>query len=488
MEWTPFPGSNNVNNIDAGEHPSKDIIGSSGRELLGSKIILCITASVAAYKAIDLSRLLMRHGANVHAVISKNAEPKLISADIMKWATGNEVLVDLTANLEHISLADYGKSDLVLVYPCTANTLGKMANGIDDTCVTSVLAVAVGSKIPILLAPAMHEAMYQNELIRRNVQRLKDIGIEFLEPDISEGKAKVVEPGEVLKFILRRFCVATEEVIHEGSPHSDSRSEPYRWMKWGHVMLSGKKILVTAGSTVEHIDSIRVITNLSSGKMGIAIADQATKMGADVTLILGHVSYNADLSTGKLNVVRVSTGDEMRERVISELVSTKYDVCILAAAVSDYAPKHNNTEKTQVANQKRKKIDTRMSEQIQLSLIPTRKIVDEVKNVSINKKIFLVAFKAEYDVSDKELMEKAYAKLKESKADIVVANDVGRRWSLIGSDYNEVFVVSKQKGVVHFPRSNKIFLAGQLLGLIKQFIGKQRSVGKNAQEPSVVLK
>jgi phosphopantothenoylcysteine decarboxylase/phosphopantothenate--cysteine ligase len=125
---------------------------------------------------------------------------------------------------------------------------------------------------------------------------------------------------------------------------------------------------------------------------------------------------------------------------------------------------------------------------MQLSLIATRKIVDEVKNVSINKKIFLVAFKAEYNVSDKELMEKAYAKLKESKADIVVANDVGRRWSLIGSDYNEVFVVSKQKGVVHFPRSNKIFLAGQLLGLIKQFIGKQQSVGKNAQEPSVVLK
>jgi phosphopantothenoylcysteine decarboxylase/phosphopantothenate--cysteine ligase len=231
-----------------------------------------------------------------------------------------------------------------------------------------------------------------------------------------------------------------------------------------------------------------VITNLSSGKMGIAIADQATKMGADVRLILGHVSYNTDLSTGKLNLVRVSTGDEMLESVISELVSTKYDVCILAAAVTDFAPKHNNTDQSHIPNQKRKKIDTRMSEQLQLSLIPTRKIVDEVKNVSINKKIFLVAFKAEYDVSNKELLEKAYAKLKESKADIVVANDVGRKASLMGSDYNEVFVVSKQKGVLHFPRYNKIFLAGQLLGLIKQFIDKQQPVGKGAKEPSVVLK
>jgi phosphopantothenoylcysteine decarboxylase / phosphopantothenate---cysteine ligase len=474
MEWSPFPGSKSNDSIDACGHPSKNIIATSGREFYGSKIILCITASVAAYKAIDLSRLLMRHGADVHAVISKSAESRLITADIMKWATGNEVLVDLTGNLEHISLADYGKSDLVLVYPCTANTLGKMANGIDDTSVTAVLSVAVGSKIPIILAPAMHEAMYHNELIKRNVQRLKDIGIEFLEPGISEGKAKLVEPERVLKYILGRFCTGRNKKISEKALHHDSPSEPYRWVNWGRNLLSGMKILVTAGSTVEHIDSIRVITNLSSGKMGIAIAQQADRMGADVTLILGHVSYNSDLSTGKkLNLVRVSTGEEMYQKVMSELVSNEYDVSILAAAVADFAPNHNNIGKRQTAIQKRKKIDTRISEKLQLSLIPTRKIVDEVKNVSINKKIFLVAFKAEYDVSDKELVEKAYAKLKESKADVVVANDVGRKASMIGSDYNEIFVVSKQKGVLHFPIHNKVFLAGQLLGLIKQYIDIQ---------------
>ena len=111
MEWSPIPGRKNTNGIGACGHPSKDIIATSGREFYGLKIILCITASVAAYKAIDLSWLLMRHGADVHAVISKSAESRLITADIMKWATGNEVLVDLTGNLEHISLADYGKSD-----------------------------------------------------------------------------------------------------------------------------------------------------------------------------------------------------------------------------------------------------------------------------------------------------------------------------------------------------------------------------------------
>src|SRR5919198_3878639 len=133
---------------DAYRHPSKDITGTLGNQLHGKKVILCITASVAAYKAIDLARLLMRHGAEVYTVLSKNSDRVFISADIMKWATGNDVIVNLTGNLEHILFANYGMSDLVVVYPCTANTIGKVANGIDDTSVTSVLAVAIGSRIP----------------------------------------------------------------------------------------------------------------------------------------------------------------------------------------------------------------------------------------------------------------------------------------------------------------------------------------------------
>src|SRR5437899_2404331 len=132
-------------------HPSKDITGLEGNELARKKIVLCITGSIAAYKAIDLARLLMRHGADVYSVMSETVASTLLTPDMMKWATGNYVVTKLTGDLEHIFLADYNMSDLILVYPCTANTIGKMANGIDDTPVTSILSVALGSKIPIMI-------------------------------------------------------------------------------------------------------------------------------------------------------------------------------------------------------------------------------------------------------------------------------------------------------------------------------------------------
>ena len=132
-------------------HPSKEIVGVDGNELYGRRLVLCITGSVAAYRAIDLARLLMRHGAEVHAVMTESTSSQLLSAEMMKWATGNDVVTKLTGDLEHIRLADYDMSDLVLVYPCTANTIGKAASGIDDTPVTSVLSVALGSKFLLSL-------------------------------------------------------------------------------------------------------------------------------------------------------------------------------------------------------------------------------------------------------------------------------------------------------------------------------------------------
>ncbi|MGI0024407.1 MAG: bifunctional phosphopantothenoylcysteine decarboxylase/phosphopantothenate--cysteine ligase CoaBC, partial [Nitrososphaera sp.] len=265
------------------DHPSKDITGTEGVELGDRKIVLCITGSVAAYRAIDLARLLMRHGADVHAVMTESTASLLLTPDMMKWATGNEVVTKLTGNLEHIMLADYGMSDLIVVYPCTANTIGKMANGIDDTSVTSVLSVALGSKIPIIIAPAMHEAMYGNNFIRQNVQKLREHGVILVEPNIEEGKAKVAEPARLLDAAIKVLSVGP---------------------------LSGKRVLVTAGSTIEHIDPIRVISNMSSGRMGLAIAREAKKMGASVTLVYGH----GDVPLGELadgRVRRVGTGKEM---------------------------------------------------------------------------------------------------------------------------------------------------------------------------------
>jgi phosphopantothenoylcysteine decarboxylase / phosphopantothenate---cysteine ligase len=407
-----------------GAHPSKDIVGSDTSELGGKKIVLCITGSVAAYRAIDLARLLMRHGADVHTVITESTASTLLHPEIMKWATGNDVVTKLTGNLEHIMLADYGMSDLIIVYPCTANTLGKIAAGIDDTPVTSVLSVAIGSKIPIVVAPAMHQAMYDNRFIRQNAEKLRK-DITFVEPSIEEGKAKVAEPRKVLDAVV---------AILSNGP------------------LAGKRVLVTAGSTVEYIDPIRVVTNMSSGKMGIAVAQEAERMGAIVTLVYGHGSEPAN---GK--AVRVSTSEEMYRAVVSELSSKRYDIAVMAAAVGDYTPEKKS----------QKKIDTRAG-RVELSLIATRKIVDEVKKKS--KDTFLVAFKADYSVPDSLLIEKAHKKLQESGADIVVANDLSRKGSEAGSDRNEVYIVDRKKKVVHLPLQSKPAIAQKLLEIVVESV------------------
>ena len=410
-------------------HPSKDILGRRGKQLEGKKIVLCITGSVAAYRAIDLARLLMRHSADVHAVMTESTASMLLNPEIMKWATGNDVVTRLTGNLEHIILADYGMSDLIIVYPCTANTLGKVAAGIDDTPVTSILSVALGSKIPIIVAPAMHEAMYENIFVQQNVSKLKEHMV-FIAPKIEGGKAKVADPEHLLN--------ATISVFSNKAP------------------LSGKRVLVTAGSTIEYIDPIRVITNLSSGKMGVAIAQEAQRMGATVTLVYGHGTLSPE--TGR--IVRVNTAEEMYKAVVSELSSKRHDIAVMAAAVADFAP----------AKRSDKKIDTKLGK-MELSLVATRKIIDKVKNNS--KDTFLVAFKADYCVSESVLIEKAYRKLKECDADIIVANDLGRKGSEPGSDKNEVFIVDRDKKIVHLPPASKAQVARRLLELVAEFVNRR---------------
>lgn len=406
-----------------GAHPSKGIIGSDGNELVGKKIVLCITGSVAAYRAIDVARLLMRHGADVHAVMSQSTASTLLHADMMEWATGNPVVTKLTGKLEHVALADYDMSDLIIVYPCTANTIGKAASGIDDTPVTSVLSVALGSKIPVIIAPAMHEAMYGNEFIQQNVERLKKRAT-FVEPTIEECKAKVAEPEDVL--------IAALAVLGRAGP------------------LAGRKILVTAGSTAEQIDPIRVITNASSGKMGTAIAREAENMGAQVTLVYGYGTQTPAAS----KVIRVGTGDEMRDAVTTEL-KNGYDAVIMAAAVADFKPSASSS----------KKLDTRTGG-MKLSLVPTKKIVDEVKKV--DGEVFLVAFKADHGLSDSALSDKAFKKLKECRADLVVANDLGRQGSAAGSDSAEVLIVDGKKKIEHIPVSSKQKVARRLLEIVSQ--------------------
>lgn len=413
------------------KHVSKEIIGLESNALTGKKIVLCITASVAAYKAIDLSRLLMRNGAEVYPVMSKSTESKLLTKEILDWATGNKTVTELTSGLEHIALANYGKSDLILVYPCTANTLGKFANGIEDSPVTTVLSVGFGSRIPIVIAPAMHEAMYENIIITENIQKLKSLGVSILEPSISEDKAKVISADSVVQFVINKIGNNKER------------------------MKSRVNVLVTAGSTIEYIDSVRILTNLSSGKMGLNIAQQCLDKGFNVTLVYGHGTLNIP-DDPRMNIIRVKTTEEMFKAVRERILRRRQHVVFHAAAVADFSISNSSKKRSY-------KMDSQNGTKT-LKLVPTAKIVDRLKE--FDKKIFLVAFKAEYDISKELLIKKAFDKLRECNGDLIVANDVSKRGCDFGSDTNDVYIIDKEKNITHVPLKSKREIARNLVKIV----------------------
>jgi phosphopantothenoylcysteine decarboxylase/phosphopantothenate--cysteine ligase len=385
------------------DHPSLDIVSSHSVELSGKKIVLCVAGSVAAYKAIELARLLMRHGADVTCVTS-NAVTKLIQPEYFKWATGNEVITKLTGELEHIRLADYNKSDLLIVYPATANTLGKLANGIDDTPVSTVLTVGFGSKIPILMCLAMHASMYENLAVKKNIEFLKN-KIEFVSPKLIEGKAKSPEPEDVLENVLKKFGFSS--------------------------ILKNKKILITAGPTVEQIDPIRAITNHSSGKTGVSLAAELISAGAKVTLVYGPGTEKPPKGA---KIINVSSSKEMHLAVKLEL-KKKFDIVIMAAAIADYVP----------TIQSKNKIKSSKSS-MTLSLKKAPKIIDQIKKYQ--KNVLLVGFKAETNLTKNQLIKSAERKLKESSADIIIANDIGSTRYKKNPQKNQVIIVDSKKNIV----------------------------------------
>lgn len=418
-------------NSQNNQHISKEIIGIHSNILKGKKIVLCITASVAAYKAVDLSRMLMRNGAEVYPVMSKSTKSRLLTEEIMNWATGNKTVSELTSDLEHIALANYGKSDIVVVYPCTANTLGKFANGIEDNPVTTVLSVAFGSRIPIVIAPAMHEAMYENIIISENIKKLKSLGVSVLEPSITEDKAKVISAEKVVQFVIDKIG------IKKGK------------------MTSGINVLVTAGSTVEFIDSVRILTNLSSGKMGLNIAQQCLDKCFNVTFVYGHGSLNIP-DDPRMNIIRIKTTEEMLKVVKERILNEKQHIVFHAAAVADFSILHSSKKMPN-------KMDTRNGTKT-IKLVPTTKIVDKIKQFDNN--IFLVAFKAEYGISKELLVKRALAKLNECNGDLIVANDVSRKGCDFGSDTNEVYIIDKEKDIIHIPLESKKEIARNLLEIV----------------------
>ncbi len=391
-----------------GEHTSKQIIGSKGDALRGRRIILCVTGRVPAIKSTEIARELMRLGAEVFTVMTPMAE-KIIHPYMMEWSTGNPVVTELTGQIEHVT---YGgdhpdRADLILVAPSTANTIGKAAAAIDDTPVTTLLTTAIGAGIPIVIAPAMHESMYRHPVVMENVEKLRSIGVDVLMPRFEEEKAKIPGTEEIIEAVMVKLSC-------EGS-------------------LEGSRVLITAGPTREYLDGFRFISNPSSGKMGIAIAEEALRRGAGVTLVYGP---GTEAPPPGADVVRVETTEEMLEAVVKNIKSSKHDIAILSAAAADYGAKDRKMIKTPSGKKSWK-----------IELKPVPKIIERVKKTDPD--IFLVGFKAEFDTSDEELVERASKRMEETNMDLVVANDVARDHAGFGTDTNEVFIVDRGGNVTH---------------------------------------
>uniref|UniRef100_A0A7J3M416 Coenzyme A biosynthesis bifunctional protein CoaBC n=1 Tax=Archaeoglobus fulgidus TaxID=2234 RepID=A0A7J3M416_ARCFL len=371
------------------------IRGVKSQRLRGKKIVLGVTGSIAAVEAVKLARELIRRGAEVYAVMSKNAT-KIIHPYALQFATGNKVVTEITGEVEHVKfLGVDGIADLYLIAPSTANTIGKIANGIDDTAVTTFATTALGSGKPILVAPAMHEAMIQNPRVLENVEKLRKMGIEIIEPKIEEGKAKFAD--------IEKICLHVERALYPKE-------------------FAGKKVVVTAGPTYEHIDPIRFISNKSSGLMGKEIALELWRRGASVAFV---TSKNFGIDLPNFKKIRVISVRDMLNAVLAELKDC--ELFVSSAAPSDF-----------IVEMEKKKIKT--AKEVVLTLKEAPKIIKEVRKVYNGK---IIGFKAETGISDEELEGIAKERLKSDELSMVVANDVLEKG--MGTLETRVVVVTEKR-------------------------------------------
>ena len=367
--------------------------GTKGDALSGKTVLLGITGSIAAVKTIELARSLIRRGAEVYAVMTDAAQ-KLVHPYALEYATGHEVICKITGAIEHVEfLGIGGVADLLLIAPSTANTIGKIANGIDDSTVTTFAGTALGSNIPIMIVPAMHGSMYDHPIILQNIEKLKKVGITFIGPRIEDGIAKIANIDDII--------LNVERALSPG-------------------LLKDKKILITSGATKESIDPIRIITNRSSGKTGIELAKEAYKQCADVTLI-----HSAHLGQEGIKELYVESASDMVNAVQSEL-SGGFDAMISAAAISDFTLETIDKDKI------------KSGKPISLDLVPTKKLLVEVKKNFPDVK--LVGFKAEVGVSKNALIMSAKSLMRSNDLEFIVANDVGKGG--MGTEDNDVIIIT----------------------------------------------
>jgi phosphopantothenoylcysteine decarboxylase/phosphopantothenate--cysteine ligase len=353
-------------------------------------IVLCVTGSVAAVETIKLAREFRRQNFELQPFLSENGK-KIIHPNALEFACNKNVITDISGMIEHIK---YANADLILVAPATANIISKFNAKIADDLISTLLISAQGHQTPILFVPAMHETMYKT--IAKNVKELKSEGIYFFEPKLEEEHAKFPDK---------------QDIILESSRLLSNND------------LAGKNIIITLGRTHENIDLVRIISNKSTGKMGLELIKEAYKRGANLTVISGKV----DVKLPKMvNVIYADTNKQMSEEIKKHIRDN--DIFISTAAISDFIPVASDN-----------KISSKTA--ISVDFTPAEKIIENTKN--LNPDIFSVGFKAEYKLSDEELIKKGKKQINKAGSDLVLVNDIGKENSEFGSDNNYAILIDK---------------------------------------------
>ena len=393
------------------------------KNLNGKNILLGVTGGISAYKSCELSRLLIKDGADVNVVMTSNAE-KFVSALTFQYLTGNKVSNDMydvsDPKISHIDLAD--KADLIIICPATANFISKFANGIADNLLLNIL---LATKVQIIVCPAMNVNMYENKIIQENITRLKKNGVIFIEPETGElacgweGKGRLAEIENILKFIKKKLQNKT---------------------------LINENILITAGATREYLDAVRFISNPSSGIMGQCLADEFKNRGAKISIIAGHTEVDLNRYD---NYFKVNSADEMKNEIDKKL--NTYSIIIKAAAVGDF--KFKNKKKNKI-----KKDDNSFDFQMEKN-IDVLKAIGQRKT----KNQILVGFSAETD----NVVRNAKKKIKNKNLDFIVANDISKKGSGFGSKSNFTYFVDSHGSVEELGLKTKEKIAKYLADKIE---------------------
>lgn len=399
--------------------------------LKNKTVVIGVSGGIAAYKACDVVSRLKKLNANVHVIMTKSAT-EFVTPLTFQSLSQNYVVSDMfeepkTWDVEHISLAK--KADVFLIAPATANVIGKVANGICDDMLTTTVMATTGK---VLIAPAMNTNMYKNPILQRNINILKELGYNFVNPE--SGRLACGDMGE-------GKLASPEIIVNAVIDLLNNRDKD----------LQGKKIMITAGPTVESIDPVRYLTNRSTGKMGYAIAKMAADRGADVTLVSGPTNITPPANLKKL--IKIQSAEEMYSAIINNFDENQ--VIIKSAAVADYKPKTYSNKKIKKSN-----------DDLVIELDRNKDIAYELGKIKKDK--ILVGFAAETN----DLIENAKGKVNKKNLDFIVANDLTEEGAGFGTDTNIVKIIDKEGNISKYPQMKKDEVANVILDKVKSLLEK----------------